>query len=67
MISYKMDKNTGKSAVTASKLGRQPFHRDDIRLAFGVKHEREVGDGQSLAGSGALVFEGELLELPMWH
>ena len=67
MVSCKVDKNAGKSAVTAPKLGRQPFHRDDIRLAFGVKHEREVVDGQSLAGSGALVFEGELLELPRWH
>lgn len=26
-----------------------------------------VKNGQSLAGSGALVFEGELLEIPIWN
>jgi len=46
-------------------LGEQPFNRDSIALAFG-KHAK-VTDGQELAGTGALVFEGEVLELSNWH
>jgi len=49
-------------------LGPQPFNRDNIFLAFGIS-ARPVSaisgpNGQDLAGSGALVFEGEMLELP---
>ena len=47
------------------ELGIQPFNRDCPVLAFG-KHAR-VKDGQQLAGTGALVFEGEILELPAWN
>lgn len=47
------------------ELGIQPFNRDSIALAFG-KHAK-VQDGQDLAGTGALVFEGEVLQLPLWH
>ena len=47
------------------ELGVQPFNRDCPVLAFG-KHAR-VKDGQQLAGTGALVFEGEVLELPAWN
>lgn len=62
-------KNNGKT-VDAVRLGRQPFNRDSIALAFGLnaKHAEPLPkDGQSLAGTGALVFEGEVLELPSWH
>ena len=45
------------------ELGPQPFNRDNPWLAFGRSAARPV-DGQSLAGTGALVFEGELLEIP---
>lgn len=52
------------------QLGAQPYNRDNAFLAFGA-HARAAGataaDGQALAGTGALVFEGELLELPGWH
>ena len=47
-------------------LGFQPFNRHDIVLAFG-KHSKSCHDGQNLAGSGALVFEGEVLELTNWN
>ena len=47
------------------KLGVQPFNRDNIALAFG-KHAK-VKDGQELAGTGALVFEGEVLEIANWN
>ena len=56
--------------VEGVRLGRQPFNRDSISLAFGpdAKHAEPLPkDGQSLAGTGALVFEGEVLELPSWH
>lgn len=46
-------------------LGEQPFNRDNIALAFG-KHAK-VNDGQELSGTGALVFEGEVLELSNWN
>lgn len=48
------------------ELGPQPFNRDNAALAFG-KHAKAPLDGQHLAGTGALVFEGELLELPRWN
>jgi hypothetical protein len=52
-------------------LGSQPFNRDDIYLAFGSNAKScpaiSRPDGQQLAGTGALVFEGELLELPLWN
>ena len=49
----------------ALDLGPQPFNRDDTVLAFG-RHAR-IQNGQKLAGTGALVFEGEVLELPAWN
>jgi hypothetical protein len=53
------------------KLGPRPFDRDSIAMAFGpgTKHAEPVArqNGQYLAGTGALVFEGEVLELPSWH
>ena len=61
----------GERASRSAELGRtpelgvQPFNRDCAVLAFG-KHAR-VKDGQQLAGTGALVFEGEVLELPAWN
>lgn len=55
------------------RLGPQPFNRDDAFLAFG-EHSLSASrpapgcrDPQLLAGTGALVFEGELLELPAWN
>ncbi len=45
-------------------LGVQPFNRDNVFLAFG-SHAKCAHDGQDLAGKGALVFEGEVLELPV--
>lgn len=47
-------------------LGPQPFNRDSLSAAFG-KYAKAGNDGQDLAGSGALVFEGEVLEYPIWH
>lgn len=44
-------------------LGLQPYNRDNVLLAFG-SHAKGIHDGQDLAGTGALVFEGEILELP---
>ena len=41
--------------------GIQPCHRDDPWLAFG-NAVAAIKTGQELAGTGALVFEGELLE-----
>jgi hypothetical protein len=41
--------------------GIQPCHRDDPWLAFGDS-VAAMKTGQELAGTGALVFEGELLE-----
>ena len=58
----KVRSNENRSIV----LGSQPFNRDNIALAFG-KIIRSGLDGQDLAGSGALVFEGEVLDLPRWH
>lgn len=55
----------GERASRTPELGVQPFNRDCAVLAFG-KHAR-VKDGQQLAGTGALVFEGEVLELPAWN
>lgn len=55
----------GERASCTPELGAQPFNRDCVVLAFG-KHAR-VKDGQQLAGTGALVFEGEVLELPAWN
>jgi len=53
------------------KLGPRPFDRDSIAMAFGpdAKHAERAArrNGQNLAGTGALVFEGEVLELPSWH
>ena len=54
-----------RQQVQSPELGVQPFNRDCAVLAFG-KHAR-VKDGQQLAGTGALVFEGEVLELPAWN
>ena len=54
--------SAGKGTVV---LGKQPFNRDSIALAFG-KHAK-VTDGQELSGTGALVFEGEVLELSNWN
>ena len=48
-------------------LGPQPFNRDNIFLAFGMNAKpvagKSIPNGQDLAGTGALVFEGEVLEL----
>ena len=55
----------GERVSHMPELGIQPFNRDCAVLAFG-KHAR-VKDGQQLAGTGALVFEGEVLELPAWN
>ena len=59
---YEFDKIRGKNR-TLPELGPQPFNRDNPWLAFG-RHASIAQDGQMLAGTGALVFEGELLELP---
>ncbi len=48
-------------------MGPQPFNRDSASLAFGARFAAPGSDGQLLAGSGALVFEGEVLEVPSWH
>lgn len=61
-----------KTLDEAVELGPQPFNRDCLVLAFGsnAKHapaRKRTTDGQRLAGSGALVFEGEALEMPNWH
>ncbi|MGB7288039.1 MAG: hypothetical protein WBC71_14010 [Salaquimonas sp.] len=59
-------RNDGHGSV---ELGSQPFNRDSTILAFG-KYAKQFGrvlDGQDLAGSGALVFEGEVIRLPAWN
>lgn len=66
------EKQNASAAANRIKMGVQPFNRDCIALAFGsdAKHapaEKRVADGQLLAGSGALVFEGEALDMPLWH
>ena len=53
-------------ALLSALCGSQPCNRDDIFLAFGPKASG-IKNGQVLAGTGALVFEGEVLELPRWH
>jgi hypothetical protein len=53
---------SGKYRWQLSKLA----NRTMMRLKFDRQRSlrRRGEDGQSLAGTGALVFEGELLELP---
>lgn len=67
----KTDLNTQDTSGSLPALGVEPFNRDDIHRAFGPHAKgskpSEPVDGQQLAGTGALVFEGELLELPRWH
>lgn len=69
MASFEKHFDSKSAPANAPALGRMPFHRDNAALAFGPGSTdlAEPGDGQSLAGTGALVFEGELLELPAWH
>lgn len=59
------DRVNAHCAAGSVELGPEPFNRDNAVLAFG-RHAR-VADGQKLAGTGALVFEGEILEIPAWH
>ena len=69
MASFEKEFGSKSTPVNALALGQMPFHRDNAQLAFGrysVK-QTKLDDGQALAGTGALVFEGELLELPAWH
>ena len=70
MASRWMHHHRDASAENAPRLGRQPFNRDNIDLAFRASASEKAHDGQALAGTGALVFEGELLEFsqaPQWH
>ncbi|MEZ5871531.1 MAG: hypothetical protein R3D32_06720 [Nitratireductor sp.] len=53
--------NLQMSAVLSSPVSRIAAARSGMRL-FG-----EFQSGQVLAGTGALVFEGELLEQPRCH
>jgi hypothetical protein len=64
---YSPKVRSNRQATIAS--GPQPCNRDSAELAFGKLSEMPVRelDGQDLAGSGALVFEGEVLQLPTWN
>lgn len=66
------EKQNEQAAAGRVRMGVQPFNRDCIALAFGsdARHapaRKRTADGQLLAGSGALVFEGEALDMPLWH
>lgn len=56
--------------IFAGFPGSRPCDRDDILAAFhkvSSKFKSSGKTGQNLAGTGALVFEGELLEFPSWN
>jgi hypothetical protein len=56
-----------QAAATASRGARQAIAlRGPAARTDSVRDDAERA-GQSLAGSGALVFEGEVLELPVLH
>lgn len=62
------DISSGRFRWNGMRIGARNFMR--LGRMTDPKHrnnDRADCDGQALAGSGALVFEGEVLELPRRH
>ncbi len=59
-------RSNGNPVMFASE---EPCNRDNAGPAFGkvARNVKSANDGQDLAGTGALVWEGEVLELPLWN
>ncbi|MFK7902594.1 MAG: hypothetical protein AB8B49_07095 [Nitratireductor sp.] len=68
MTDTKLNISQTKSAIfdLQNESRNRAMNKDTANALHGAGYGSRVS-GQHLAGSGALVFEGELLEFPQWN